>query len=178
MPAAMVTLPLSLEALDATGVDTLCLFVVSDERPLGGAAGYADWRLCGQLSRLLVDGFLEGSRGESLLLPSSGRIGAPRVVVLGLGPGGEALHPGVLRSALSQAADVLNRVRVDSVALELPGRSALPQQERTSAFDEAFVPAFRGMRGGTPRRALHSVLPVRASRGRATRWPRCPPGHG
>lgn len=146
MSAAVTTVPLTLDALDPLPVDTVCLFVSEDERPLGGAAGFVDWRLCGQLSRLLVDGFFKGTRGESLLLPSSGRIGAPRLVVLGLGPGGEALHAGVLRSALSQAADVLNRARVDSVALELPGRGAMPAQERTSAFDEAFAPAFQGSR--------------------------------
>ena len=146
MSASIHTVPLTLDALDPLPVDTLCLFVSEDERPLGGAAGFADWRLCGQLSRLLVDGFFRGTRGESLLLPSNGRIGAPRLVVLGLGPGGEALHPGVLRTALSQAADVLNRARVDSVALELPGRGAMPAPERTSAFDEAFMPAFRGAR--------------------------------
>jgi len=144
--ASIHTVPLTLDALDPLPVDTLCLFVSEDERPLGGAAGFADWRLCGQLSRLLVDGFFRGTRGESLLLPSNGRIGAPRLVVLGLGPGGEALHPGVLRTALSQAADVLNRARVDSVALELPGRGVMPPKERTSAFDEAFIPAFRGAR--------------------------------
>jgi hypothetical protein len=146
MSAGVTTVPLTLDALDPLPVDTVCLFVPEDERPLTGAAGYVDWRLCGQLSRLLVDGFFKGTRGESLLLPSNGRIGPPRVVVLGLGPGGEALHPGVLRGALSQAADVLNRARVDSVALELPGRGAMPAPERTSAFDEAFVPAFRGTR--------------------------------
>ena len=146
MSASVNTVPLTLDSLDPLPVDTLCLFVSEDERPLGGAAGFADWRLCGQLSRLLVDGFFRGARGESLLLPSNGRIGAPRLVVLGLGPGGQALHPGVLRMALSQAADVLNRARVDSVALELPGRGAMPAPERNSAFTEAFVPAFRGAR--------------------------------
>lgn len=146
MSAQVSTVPLTLDALDPLKVDTLCLFVPEDERPLAGVAGFVDWRLCGQLSRLLVDGFFRGTRGESLLLPSSGRIGAPRLVVLGIGPGGEALHGGVLRSALSQAADVLNRARVDSVALELPGRGAMPPQERASAFEEAFVPAFRGAR--------------------------------
>jgi hypothetical protein len=159
MRAAVTTVPLTLDALDPLPVDTVCLFVSEDERPLGGAAGFVDWRLCGQLSRLLVDGFFKGTRGESLLLPSSGRIGAPRLVVLGLGPGGEALHPGVLRSALSQAADVLNRARVDSVALELPGRGAMASQERTSAFDEAFAPAFQGSRV-----TLLADGPVRPSR--------------
>jgi hypothetical protein len=159
MSAAVSSVPLTLDALDPLPVDTVCLFVSEDERPLGGAAGFVDWRLCGQLSRLLVDGFFKGTRGESLLLPSNGRIGAPRLVVLGLGPGGEALHPGVLRTALSQAADVLNRARVDSVALELPGRGAMPAQERTSAFDEAFAPAFRGTRV-----TLLADGPVRATR--------------
>ena len=159
MSAAVSSVLLTLDALDPLPVDTVCLFVSEDERPLGGAAGFVDWRLCGQLSRLLVDGFFKGTRGESLLLPSNGRIGAPRLVVLGLGPGGEALHPGVLRTALSQAADVLNRARVDSVSLELPGRGAMAAQERTSAFDEAFAPAFRGTRV-----TLLADGPVRATR--------------
>jgi hypothetical protein len=159
MSAAVTTVPLTLDALDPLPVDTLCLFVPEDERPLTGAAGYVDWRLCGQLSRLLVDGFFKGARGESLLLPSNGRIGPGRVVVLGLGPGGEALHEAVLRSALSQAADVLNRARVDSVALELPGRGAMPAPDRTSAFAEAFTPAFRGARV-----TLLADGPVRPSR--------------
>lgn len=159
MSAVVSTVPLSLDALDPLPVDTLCLFVTEDERPLTGAAGYVDWRLCGQLSRLLVDGFFKGARGESLLLPSNGRIGAPRVVILGLGPGGEALHAGTLRGALSQAADVLNRAGADSIAVELPGRGALPGEERSSAFQEAFVPAFRGARV-----TLLADGPVRPSR--------------
>src|SRR5215831_20221550 len=107
MSASIGTVTLTLDALDPLPVDTVCLFVTEDERPLGGAAGYADWRLCGQLSRLLVDGFLEGSRGESLLLPSAGRMGPGRVVILGVGPQSEASHPAAVRSALEQAADVL-----------------------------------------------------------------------
>ncbi|HEY1333477.1 MAG TPA: peptidase M17, partial [Myxococcaceae bacterium] len=61
MSAAVTTVPLTLDALDPLPVDTVCLFVSEDERPLGGAAGFVDWRLCGQLSRLLVDGFFKGT---------------------------------------------------------------------------------------------------------------------
>ena len=32
----------------------------SDERPLRGAAGRADWRLCGTISELLVSGRMRG----------------------------------------------------------------------------------------------------------------------
>src|SRR5215470_19549483 len=99
MSASVHTVPLTLDALDPLPVDTLCLFVSEDERPLGGAAGFADWRLCGQLSRLLVDGFFRGTRGESLLLPSAGRMGPGRVVILGVGPQAEAAHPAAVRSA-------------------------------------------------------------------------------
>jgi hypothetical protein len=146
VPIAVNTIALGLEALDPLPVDTLCLFVSEDERPLGGAAGYADWRLCGQLSRLLLDGFFRGARGESMLLPSSGRIGPRRLVVLGLGPMAEAAQTAAVHSALAHAADVLNRAGVESVALEVPGRPRLEPAERTSAVNEAFLPAFRGTR--------------------------------
>ena len=77
---------LSLETLDGlSGVDTLCLFVAVDERPLSGVSGYCDWRLCGQLSRLLVDGFFTGAADDSVLLPTNGRMGPGRIVVFGLG---------------------------------------------------------------------------------------------
>lgn len=56
-----------------------------DERPLRGAAGRADWRLCGAVSDLIVLGRLRGKLGEALLVPSYGRLGAERVLLLGLG---------------------------------------------------------------------------------------------
>jgi leucyl aminopeptidase len=56
-----------------------------DERPLRGAAGRADWRLCGVISELVGDGRLRGKVGEATLVPSMGRLGAERVLLLGLG---------------------------------------------------------------------------------------------
>ncbi len=42
-----------LDALDALkGFEALCCFVTEDERPLSGAAGFVDWRLCGELALL------------------------------------------------------------------------------------------------------------------------------
>ncbi len=64
------------------------LFVVGffvDELPLLGAAGQVDWRLCGLVSDQLVAGRMKGEWGEALLVPSCGRLAAPRVLVLGLG---------------------------------------------------------------------------------------------
>jgi leucyl aminopeptidase len=56
-----------------------------DERPLRGAAGRADWRLCGVVSDLMGCGRLRGKVGEATLVPSMGRMGADRVLLLGLG---------------------------------------------------------------------------------------------
>lgn len=56
-----------------------------DERPLRGPAGRADWRLCGIVTELVGEGRLRGRVGEATLVPSMGRLGADRVLLLGLG---------------------------------------------------------------------------------------------
>jgi len=136
---------LSLEALDTlSGVDTLCLFVAEDERPLSGAAGLTDWRLCGQLSRLLVDGFFSGAADDSVLLPSGGRIGPARIVVFGLGRSDRLSDGPAVGARLAAAAAVLNRAGATAVALEVPGAGVLPDAERVRALRAGFMPAFQG----------------------------------
>ena len=55
------------------------------ERPLRGAAGRADWRLCGLVSDLLADGRLREKTGAAVLVPGAGRLAADRVMLVGLG---------------------------------------------------------------------------------------------
>ena len=74
---------LGLPAIDALDVDALAIFV-GPERPLQGLAGFADWRLCGLISRAIRDGSYGPDAGEALLLPSGGRIAVPRVFCFGL----------------------------------------------------------------------------------------------
>jgi len=136
---------LSLETLDGlTGVDTLCLFVAEDERPLGGASGLSDWRLCGQLSRLLVDGFFTGAADDSVLLPSAGRLGAPRIVVFGLGRRERLSDGPALGARLAAAGAVLDKAGAVSVALEVPGAGRLADAERLRSLRTGFLPAFHG----------------------------------
>jgi hypothetical protein len=71
------------ERLDA---DVAVAGVCTDDRPLRGGAARADWRLCGLISRLLQEERLSGEAGEALLVPSDGRLRAPRVLIVGLGP--------------------------------------------------------------------------------------------
>ncbi len=60
--------------------------VCSDDRPLRGGAARADWRLCGVISRLLIDERVTGAPGEAMLMPCDGRLRAPRLLIVGLGP--------------------------------------------------------------------------------------------
>jgi hypothetical protein len=138
---------LSLDTLDGlSGVDTLCLFVAEDERPLSGASGLSDWRLCGQLSRLLVDGFFTGAADDSVLLPSNGRIGPGRIVVFGLGRRERLSDGPALGARLAAAAAVLDRAGAVSVALEVPGAARLDDAERVRALKTGFLPGFHGRR--------------------------------
>lgn len=134
----------SLDALDAlSGVESLCCFVTEDERPLSGAAGFLDWRLCGELSRVLRSGFFIGRPGERLLLPSSGRVPARRLFLVGLGPAAKVTPLG-FEHALAAAATMLTGAQVASVGLAFPSLPPAVQQVRDELFDRAFGPKFAG----------------------------------
>ncbi|HJZ83596.1 MAG TPA: M17 family peptidase N-terminal domain-containing protein [Polyangia bacterium] len=115
-------LPPELARWDGAEADALCVFVFEDQRPPRGAAGLADWRLCGRLSRWLVQGRLTGRRGERLLTPLQSRLPWARLLVLGAGAQAafdEAAYRACVRDALRTLAGVGARRYV----LALPGRA-------------------------------------------------------
>jgi hypothetical protein len=113
-----------LGALDP--VPALALSFFSDERPLRGVAGLADWRLGGRLSRLLKAGRLTGRSGEvTLLPPSRQRLPFERLVLFGLG---ESDHPGPFsegryRDAVARMREVLDKAGLGTYAVQPPGRA-------------------------------------------------------
>ena len=82
---ALSVLPLDLARWDEAPRDCLVLPVFKDDRPLRGAAGLADWRLCGRLSRLIKANRATAEAGETLLLPPGRRLRFARVLWFGLG---------------------------------------------------------------------------------------------
>jgi leucyl aminopeptidase len=52
----------------------------------GGATAAVDRALEGRISRVLAAGDFRGRLGETLVLYTDGRIPAPRVILVGLGP--------------------------------------------------------------------------------------------
>ena len=74
------------ESLARVGADVAVAGFFRDQRPLRGGAGLADWRLCGWLSNLLLASRATGEPGEAVLATTHGRLRAPRLLLIGLGP--------------------------------------------------------------------------------------------
>jgi hypothetical protein len=117
------------DALHRVRVDLLAVGLHEDERPLRGAAGRVDWRLCGAFSRLIRADRVRGARGEAVLMPAGRGLAAARVLGLGLGPVGRCDET-VRRAAV---VDVLARtaaLRLRSLALPLPFAGGAEDDER------------------------------------------------
>jgi len=134
----------NLEAIDTlSGIEAVCCFVTEDERPLTGAAGFVDWRLCGGFSRLLKTGFFTGTPGDKLLLPTEQRVPARKLFAVGLGKSTSVTALG-LEHALTSAASMLTRAQVESVALAFPVLPKALGPQRDELIARAFAPHFQG----------------------------------
>jgi len=102
--------------------DALLLPIFSDERPLRGAAGLADWRLCGRLTRLLKAHRASGSDGETVMLPPGRRLRFKRIVLFGLGDSrsyGEDRY----RRDVHRIRQVAAEAGITEYAVQAPGRA-------------------------------------------------------
>lgn len=132
--------PLSLGGLDRMGAEDLLLFIQEEERPLQGAAGLVDWRLCGALTRMLKGEQFSGSKGELLLTVAEGRLPAQRIFLVGSGQS--------VRPALADAFTVVTRAGGSEIALCPPGwddadAASLQAQEALLAAREAGLAGLR-----------------------------------
>jgi len=111
-----------LQRWDDSEGDALVLTFFSDERPLRGAAGLADWRLCGRLSRLIKHRRISGRRGESIMLPPGRRLSFKRVFLFGLGSS-QRFDEDTYRQHVRWIRDVLRRAGAKNYAIQPPGRA-------------------------------------------------------
>jgi len=99
--------------------DLLLLPLWTDVRPLRGASGLLDWRMCGRLSGFLLAGKVTGADGEQLLFPSGGRL--PWRLLLAVGGGARAdLSEQRLRALVRRTLGTLRGLGASRVALALP----------------------------------------------------------
>lgn len=111
-----------LRAIDGLRCEAIALPFFEDERPLRGAAGLIDWRLCGRLSRLLVRGQVRGGQGERVLVPARPRLTCDKLFLFGLGPRAR-FDETTFVAAIADVLDTLEGVRARTAMLALPGRS-------------------------------------------------------
>jgi hypothetical protein len=109
-------------SLDELQTEIIVLPFFSDERPLCGATGLIDWRLCGALSRKLMAGYLDGSFGEKALITAPTKLKSEGLLLFGLGESA-AFETEISRRACALIAKTLSEARVSTAALALPGRS-------------------------------------------------------
>jgi hypothetical protein len=109
-------------SLDELQTEIIVLPFFSDERPLCGAAGLIDWRLCGALSRKLMAGYLDGSFGEKALVTAPPKLKSEGILLVGLGES-TGFDTGVAGRACTLIAGTLAEAKVSTAALVLPGRS-------------------------------------------------------
>ena len=120
---ALSVLPLDLARWDEAARDTLVLPVFRDDRPLRGAAGLADWRLCGRLSRLLKANKANADAGETMLLPPGRRLRFSRVMWFGLGDA-KGYSDDRFRKDLTWILGVVKQAGATDWALQAPGRAS------------------------------------------------------
>ena len=120
---ALSVLPLDLARWDETSRDCLVLPVFKDDRPLRGAAGLADWRMCGRLSRLLKDGKASAEQGEAMMLPPGRRLRFARILWFGLGEA-KGYSDERFHYDLDWILTVVGKANVKDWALQAPGRAS------------------------------------------------------
>jgi hypothetical protein len=112
----------TLETIDGTHSDSMCVFVFEDMRPLKGLAGLVDWRVGGALSSLVQSGWFTGAAGERLLMPVKHKLPVNRLFCFGVGPARE-LTRGSQPEILAEAFEVLRLAGVHGTVLTAPGRA-------------------------------------------------------
>lgn len=83
--SAILRIELETRVVEAAEGDLAVAGFFEEDRPLHGAAGRADWRLCGLVSKVLLEQRHAGSWGDEILVPTLGRMRVPRILFLGLG---------------------------------------------------------------------------------------------
>ena len=110
----------SLEEIDRLKRNLLILTFFSDERPLVGLNGLADWRYRGRLSSLIEEKQLTGTPGERTLMTSSRRIDANRVLLYGLGPL-ENFDNMIYTQTVEDLVGIAVKMKAESLAICIPG---------------------------------------------------------
>jgi len=119
----ITVMPLELSRWDEAARDCLVLPVFATDRPLRGAAGLADWRLCGRLSNLVRSERATAKAGETMMLPPGRRLRFKRLLWFGLGDA-KGYGDDRFRKDLGWITGVVRNAGVSDWSLQAPGRAS------------------------------------------------------
>lgn len=114
--------PLDLARIDGLRYEAIVLPVHEDERPLRGAAGLCDWRLCGRLSRLLQRGWVRMKSGDVTMVPVRPRLPFDKMLLFGTGDSSGFTARDVTE-VTSRMLKTLEGLRLRTFVMALPGRA-------------------------------------------------------
>ena len=103
-PLERVALP-----VDVLPGEAVVALYFADLKPLHGPVALLDWRLNGQLTRMLLDGELQGRAGEHVMLQNNGKLKSDWVLFVGGGKWHglcEETHAALVKHMLSVARQV------------------------------------------------------------------------
>jgi len=130
---AALSVEIDEQPLERVRADAVVVGYSPDDRPLRGAASRADWRLCGELWRLVAARKLSGALGQAALVSAAGPLRSSLLLVVGLGPRAELsvdrwrqLGSEILRRAFD--------LELDHVALGITSDAAIAGPAGTRAL--------------------------------------------
>ncbi len=107
------------QPLELLEVEVLAAFLFADQRPLVGAAGLLDWRLDGEVTRMLQAGRISGNRSEQLVLRAGVKLNAQWVLLLGAGQRRECTER-QLKTLLKELWKSCSRAGFKQIGVALP----------------------------------------------------------
>lgn len=118
--------------------DSVVALYFSDQKPLQGPAALLDWRLDGQLTRMLLNGEIHGRAGEHVMLQSNCKLKAAWVLFVGGGKWGglcQETHASLVRHMLGAA----RQAGLTDVALSFASHEDIDQDELKKQVEDALA---------------------------------------
>lgn len=103
----MISLERVEQPADVLEAESVVVLYFSDKKILDGPAAILDWRLDGQLTRMLLNGDIQGKAGEHVMLQNNGKLNSDWVLFVGGGKWGglcEETHAALIRHMVSVAS--------------------------------------------------------------------------
>jgi len=141
----MITLEIADLPVDQLPGKAVAALFFADHRPLTGPAALLDWRLDGQVTRLLLEGGLSGKAGEHLMLQNNGKLAADWVLLVG-GGSWQGLCRETYAALIAHTVRSALQAGLDDLALCLPPHEEADAGELASMVKAALQREGQAMR--------------------------------